>query len=566
MIKLKTITTCFLFFGPQLLPAQYQDVWINEIYADQSPSFGMPNAEFLELKNNTIDTLDLHNWGFSDASDTVTLPTVKIPPLECLILCKPSAESIYRDFGFSLGVPNLPTLNNTGDVLKIWNQFGVLIDSVTYRKEFYQEETDGLGNFKSAGGYSLERLASTSPCSSIYNWLPSSNPLGASPGKNNSLLNHNILALAAQLDEVFIVDDKTLRLTFTEELSAFSEQNIFLVDNIITQVSLYLPNTAFVLLEEPLIPNKHYTLSFTTLKDCRGELYHLEEHTFFYYDEVQQGDVVINELLFNPHTGGVDFIELYNKSDKIILLEGFRFVEYNVFDTNEEIENKAIKSVQIEAGEYHVFASDTANIIMQYKVFEVNWLHENSIPNIPNDEGIIVVQFPDGRTMDSLRYHSSWHLTSLDHQDGVTLERISSNRPTNNQANWHSAALSHGNGTPTAENSQSGLVLTEGGLSVYPKVFTPNQDGQNDYCIIQYQTDRIGQIGNLSVYDIQGRKIRLLAQNHSLGKTNTWLWEGLTNGFERASTGIYVVLLEVHAENGGTRAVKKPVLLGNTFN
>ena len=56
-------------------------------------------------------------------------------------------------------------------------------------------------------------------------------------------------------------------------------------------------------------------------------------------------------------------------------MEGFRFVEYDVFDTAEEIENKAIKSVQIEPGQYHVFAPDTANITMQYEVFEVNWLH-----------------------------------------------------------------------------------------------------------------------------------------------------------------------------------------------
>lgn len=566
MIKLKTIITSFLFFGPCLTPAQYQDVWINEIYADQTPSFGMPNAEFLELKNNTTDTIELNNWALSDALDTVLLPIVKIPPLECLILCKPSAEPIYRDFGFSLGVPNLPSLNNTGDVLKFWNQFGVLIDSVTYRKEFYQEETDSFGNVKSAGGYSLERLASTSPCSSIYNWLPSRNLLGASPGKSNSVLNLNIPALDAQLAEVVIVDDKTLRLTFTEELSAFSEQNIFLVGNVITQVSLHSPNTASVLLAVPLIPNEYYTLSFSTLNDCRGELYHLEDYIFFYYAEVQQGDVVINEILFNPHTGGVDFIELYNKSDKLILMEGFRFVEYDVFDPHEEIENKTIKSVQIEPGEYHVFASDTANIIMQYKVFEAKWLHENSIPNMPDDEGIIVVQFSDGRTIDSLCYRSSWHLASLDYQDGVTLERIHFNTPTNNRANWHSAARSYGGGTPTAENSQSGLVLTGGGLSVYPKVFTPNQDGQNDYCSIQYQSDRIGQIGTLSVYDIQGRQIRLLAQNHNLGKTNTWLWEGLTNGFERAPTGIYMVLLEVHEENGRVRTLKKLVLLGNTFN
>ena len=35
-------------------------------------------------------------------------------------------------------------------------------------------------------------------------------------------------------------------------------------------------------------------------------------------DSVAKGDISFNEILFNPYSGGSDFVELYNKSAKIL--------------------------------------------------------------------------------------------------------------------------------------------------------------------------------------------------------------------------------------------------------
>ncbi len=42
--------------------AKYRDVVINEIYADPSPSFGLPDAEFIEIYNASDQVFDLSRW------------------------------------------------------------------------------------------------------------------------------------------------------------------------------------------------------------------------------------------------------------------------------------------------------------------------------------------------------------------------------------------------------------------------------------------------------------------------------------------------------------------------
>ena len=43
-------------------PAQRFDVLIDELFPDPSPSVGLPNSEFLELKNNSGRAISLKNW------------------------------------------------------------------------------------------------------------------------------------------------------------------------------------------------------------------------------------------------------------------------------------------------------------------------------------------------------------------------------------------------------------------------------------------------------------------------------------------------------------------------
>ena len=61
-------------------------------------------------------------------------------------------------------------------------------------------------------------------------------------------------------------------------------------------------------------------------------------------DYVQPKDIVINEILYDPLPGGSDFVELYNKSNKIIDLKNL-FFSYKRYsdDTNARISPGTIR-------------------------------------------------------------------------------------------------------------------------------------------------------------------------------------------------------------------------------
>ncbi|MCB0510022.1 MAG: lamin tail domain-containing protein, partial [Bacteroidetes bacterium] len=70
----------------------YGSILFSEIYADESPSFGMPNYEFLELYNSSTDSIYLENWKLADSGDTINLPAFGLVSGAYIILCKTTAE------------------------------------------------------------------------------------------------------------------------------------------------------------------------------------------------------------------------------------------------------------------------------------------------------------------------------------------------------------------------------------------------------------------------------------------------------------------------------------------
>jgi hypothetical protein len=91
----------------------------------------------------------------------------------------------------------------------------------------------------------------------------------------------------------------------------------------------------------------------------------LQRQTLRYLSQAVQSDLIINEILFNPHPTGVDFVEVYNNSDKYITLKDWSLANY----VNDEILNAKLISAEdilIAPREYLVFTENKSIIKSEY--------------------------------------------------------------------------------------------------------------------------------------------------------------------------------------------------------
>lgn len=76
------------------------------------------------------------------------------------------------------------------------------------------------------------------------------------------------------------------------------------------------------------------------------------------------------------------------------------------------------------------------------------------MPSFNDDKSNCIILNGQGNVVDELKYDEKWHFKLIDNREGIALERIDYNAPTQLPDNWHSASTSVGYGTPTYKNSQ----------------------------------------------------------------------------------------------------------------
>ena len=112
----------------QLQAAAFQDIVINEVFADPSPQVGLPNFEYIELYNRSNKYIDLANYTLYEGT-THTLPTHILTPNGYVLLCLASAVDSFPTVSNKIGLASL-SLTNAGELLRLSNSTGVVIDTV----------------------------------------------------------------------------------------------------------------------------------------------------------------------------------------------------------------------------------------------------------------------------------------------------------------------------------------------------------------------------------------------------------------------------------------------------
>ncbi|MES2733819.1 MAG: lamin tail domain-containing protein [Bacteroidota bacterium] len=547
-------------------PVNSNDLIITEIFADETPAVGLPVIEFVEIYNRTNHNISLHGLRFSDDGSSTAFPDSVIRPKEYVILCSHASVNAFASFGKVIGLASF-SLNNSGETLGLQNAPGQLIFSVTYSDTWYKSSV------KQEGGWSLEMIDTNNPCGEAGNWVASENAKGGTPGKANSVAAAKPDLTPPQLLRVEVVSPLQLKVVFDEKLDSLSTTHLssYQLDKGATIISTAVISPQFrqvlLSLNPGLSEKTTYTLSLNGLTDCNGNLIAANTQSVFVLPQVgDSADVVLNEVLFNPHTGGVDFVEIYNRSAKYVTLKDWQLA--NVAD-GIVANAKAITTDDqvIAPGQYYALATNSALLKSHYpKSKEENFLVMASLPSYSDASGTVVLLNPVNKLLDRFDYNEDWHFPLIRDKSGVSLERISFDSKANDPAGWHSAATTEDYATPGYRNSQFQLpTANAGGVAIDPRVFTPDEDGLQDFTTLSYAFAKGGNVANIRVFDVRGREVKLLAQNQTLGTEGYFRWDGTDNRGEKVRTGYYVVYVELFDLHGQTQVFKEKVVVGAKF-
>jgi hypothetical protein len=283
-------------------------------------------------------------------------------------------------------------------------------------------------------------------------------------------------------------------------------------------------------------------------------------------DSIEGNDIVINEILSNPAIDGERFIELYNRSDKILDYRGIILSSYDSLSA----ELKDAVTISEDGflsfpGDYTVLTIDPSDIKKRY--FTPNpdgFIKLSKMPSFGNDEGIVVIaKKSDESIVDRVKYSKDMQFALLNATDGVSLERISPLRPSGDKDNWHSAGSGCGFATPGYRNSQYTDPGETGNIiSVSPEIFTPDNDGQNDVLTLQIHPESPGFMGSISIFDSKGKPVRQLIKNQLLSDLDFFSWDGTDDNGRKVSIGIYIIYFELLNPDGKVRRFKKAIVLG----
>ncbi|MFD1184763.1 lamin tail domain-containing protein [Pontibacter rugosus] len=556
------IEQSFSFTPPAVLPG-YNELLITEVMADETPAVGLPPQEYIELYNATEEkVLTLQGIRYSDATSTTTLPNVQLLPGEYAVVVPNNQVQNFSQYGKVIGISNFPSLNNSGELLQLRQPNGRLIYAVNYSDTWYKN------NSKREGGWSLEMIDVQNPCAGADNWTASVDPRGGTPAQPNSVAASNPDNTPPVLTDVTAVAPDRLLLRFNERLDSAQAASIanYGLSPSISIANVLVPGPLFsdviLTLTAPLQESQLYTLTATSITDCAGNLSPQPlTYTFALPSAPEPGDVVINEILFNPRTGGADFVELVNRSNKYLNLQNWQLANISG-DTISNRRTITSGNYVLAPGQYVVLTSNPENIRTNYPAaLQETFLRMASLPSYPDDAGTVVVLQADGKVADRFSYSERMHFNLIDDVNGVSLERLRLEGPSI-ASNFHSAATTVF-ATPGYRNSQSQEgVAAQQVFEVSPKVFSPNGDGFEDYTTINYNTDKTGLVANITIFDSEGREIKKLVRNELLAATGFFQWNGLREDGTKVNMGYYLFYIELFGLNGEKSAFKEKVVVG----
>ncbi len=538
------------------------DVVINELMPDPDPAINLPLEEYVELKNRTPFSINLKNWSFTTLTSSKKLPDVTLKPDSFMVLTGTGNSPVFANFGITAcEVTSFPSLSNDHSEIALRDSMHVLIHSISYTTAWYHNTN------KTDGGWSIEQVDVNNPCGGQDNWKASKDASGGTPGRRNSVSENNPDEHRPELERITVMNADTIMAVFSEALDSLSTTNpsLYVFDNGLTQPTYVLPigmdyKKVILKLASSMQHGIVYHCTLASgIKDCAGNSINPTGSVAFALPEPPfPNDIVINELLTDPTTGCIDYVELYNRSHKTINLKDLQIGSMDLQTGN----LKDMKAITAEGylvfpEDYVLLSENGSTVKTCYQTTNPKgFLDLNDLPAMNSDADVITLSDRTGTVIDHFSYTANMHFPLLANTKGVALERIDFNRPTNDRTNWNSASQSCGFGTPAYRNSQYLQADGGNGLSISEPLFSPDNDGYQDVLNIHYKLNEPGKAANVYIYDSKGRQVRYLIRNEQLTQDGTFSWNGINDDNEKAAIGIYIVYVELFNVSGNVNKYK----------
>jgi len=543
--------------------ASYRDIVINEFMADETPSQGLPLTEYVEVFNRSTKFINLTGWKLADNSSQGTIGALVLGPGEYALLVPTSGVALFPFTQRVVGVTSWASLNNAGDAITLIDTGLVTIDQLAYTDAWYGDPN------KDDGGFSLEQINPYRSCTASANWRVSDNANGGTPGAINSIYNDAPDVTGPSVTGVLVLEADRVELMLNEPIAAASVNasaiGISPVATIAnaagTQPELTSVNVQFT---APLDTAVFYTITVSGLTDCEGNAQEGNNAASFLIPfDLRPGDLIINEVLADPLTGGRDYVELYNRSDRSVNLRGTFLANYSN-DTISTLRIITSNNYAVQPQGYVCLTQDTMDIIGKYINHGIgNFIQMSSLPAYNIDFGTVYFLGPDSAVLESFAYEKKMHFPLLSNSKGFSLERLDPERDVNDRGNWHSAAQTVGGGTPGLKNSQYYLTLAaQGEVTTDPAIFSPDSDGHQDVLNINYRFEVTDMVGTIRIFDANGREVRLLAANQLLATEGVFTWDGTTDNGTKTRIGPYIILFETFEPGGTSHTYKLTTVLG----
>lgn len=422
-----------------------RDVVFNEVYPDPSPSFGLPEFEYIELFNRTSLPLSLQGFTLTVGSSSRSLSGASIMPDSFLVIADPAAQGYFPASTPIFYPSSWTSLTNSGATLELKDSNGVLIDQLTYSLANYNDPA------KDDGGFSMERINPNEFCSDAPNWRASLAGIGGTPGSRNSVF--STAGISFSMNNAVVETPTQALLTFSKNIDASTVQpsDFQLSGGIGSPISTVqvAPSQLRLVFSAAIPSNQSLWLSaLSGISDCAGNSLSVPDSIELVNYTAAPFEILIHEIMAKEiepvQLPPTEYIELKNTNPFAVPMAGWVLKVGSSTYT--------LSGGVLPANGYGLLVRESnVGYFTGIPVFAVGSM------SLTNAGTTLSLHDPSGRLIHTVSYSESWYGNTVKKDNGGwSLEMRDPNNPCAGSSNWTSSLDLRG-GTPGEPNSVSGL-------------------------------------------------------------------------------------------------------------